>query len=195
MGRGVKKEDNNLENLGVAITEVKEVLRSLVSSSSKGQVVADYRVSNWLAIYKVLVKAYGQDSDEWELSDYIERRKLDYINRSGEITQDRLYGFIKEVESYKDYMELSVDFTESKFTAEELETVEGLRTLLELLSGVFNNWEEFDTGVNSELSVREEVKDEFTYEELVERGVTPDYDLEDKEEKKVMSRVERRRRS
>lgn len=126
------------------------------------------------------------------------------IHLSGQVSQDSIYGIIKELEFFLDtikHLGLGEDVT-------VLDS--GITRLMETFSKVFTDWEEVSVLFSSEETVLDEslVVEEFSYEELVGRGGEPKYRLEEKdsaepvrkkdvgkaEEAKLLSRVERRRK-
>ena len=124
----------------------------------------------------ILTRAFGNDYDKETYLKYKEDNNLVRYANNRSYTQDEVYGAIKDMEFMIDYLDRTDDLMKGNF-------YEGLVGLLEPYAIVFNKWETYQHKLSDGKStqpifkVETEVEpfEEFTYEELVDSGVNPNY--------------------
>lgn len=149
----------------------------------------------------ILTRAFGNEYDKETYLKYKEDNNLDRYANNRSYTQDEVYGAIKDMEFMIDYLDRTDDLMKGNF-------YEGLVGLLEPYAIVFNKWETYQHKLSDgestqpifKVEVEEEPFEEFTYEELVDTGVEPNYtvnepiEIEDEPKTRAeRNRVRRRR--
>lgn len=186
----MKKESRN--QMKKAIEGIKEWIESIHKSPEHYNLDDKIRVSKGLMIGDVLVTAYGIVEDEVEFLRYKVAHDLEEVEVDQPVTEGFIYGVIKEVEFSLDYIK-----QEETQTAETKASIKSLENLLELVSGIFNNWEEMEQilSEHKKVNVTLNTPEEYTYEELIKNGETPNYqEPRLTEEDAPQTRAERRRR-
>ena len=146
----------------------------------------------------ILTRAFGNDYDKETYLKYKEDNNLDRYANNRSYTQDEVYGAIKDMEFMIDYLDRTDDLMKGNF-------YEGLVGLLEPYAIVFNKWETYQHKLSDgessqpifkvEVEEEEEPFEEFTYEELVDSGVEPNYTVNEPNgfEDEPKTRTERNR--
>lgn len=186
----MKKESRN--QMKKAIEFIKEWVESIHKNTDNYSLDDKIRISKGLMLGDVLVTAYGIVEDEVEFLRYKITHDLDEEEVDQPVTEGFIYGIIKEVEFSLDYLK-----QEETQTADTEETIQTLEILLELVSGIFINWDEMEQilSEHKKVSIELNTPEEYTYEELINNGETPNYqEPRLTEDNAPQTRAERRRR-
>lgn len=113
----------------------------------------------------VLNKAYGNKETDKELRNYKFNNNLDGYAVNKEYGQDVVYGYIKDIEFTKGYLE------DASAYGDFIELVEGLADVLDLYAEIFNHWDVYQGLLGATPKPLAEDKpeevEEYDYEELV----------------------------